>query len=123
MKIMQLSIEKLPTKKEINWLYITTKTVTIEYLKKNQKYIDKDSIYNISEFQSEIIELIDKDSFNTLMKNIDNTSKEIISLKIFSKFSFKEISELLNVLYIKVIWKYNKSTQVIKRKYKYFPSN
>ena len=115
---MQLSIEKLPTKKEINWLYITTKTVTIEYLKKNQKYIDKDSIYNISEFQSEIIELIDKDSFNTLMKNIDNTSKEIISLKIFSKFSFKEISELLNVLYIKVIWKYNKSTQVIKRKYK-----
>ena len=61
------------------------------------------------------------DSFSKsseLINIIDDTSKEIISLKIFSKFSFKEIGEILNISYFKVILKYNRSTTLIKRKNK-----
>lgn len=115
---MQISNDKLPTNHEINWLYTVTKNITIEYLKKQNKFFDKNSLYNIVDSQSEIIELIDKESFNELINIIDDTSKEIISLKIFSKFSFKEIGEILNISYFKVILKYNRSTTLIKRKNK-----
>ncbi len=118
MKVMQLQSEKIPEHHELNWLYTTTKNITIEYLRKQNNFFNIDSIYNIMDSQSEIINLINKDAFNNLINNIDDKSKEIVSMKIFSNFSFKEIGELLRIPHIIVLLKYYKSILIIRKTHK-----
>lgn len=114
MKIMQLPSDKLPTNYEINWIYTVTKNVTIEYLRKQNKYIDIDSIYDIADSQSKINEIIDKESFNKMIDSLDDKEKEIVSLKILSNYTFKEIGYMLNIPTGTVQWKYYKSIHTLK---------
>lgn len=114
MKVMQLPDEKLPTNHEINWLYTVTKNVTIEYLRKQDKYIDIDSIYDISDSQSKINEIIDRESFNKIIDSLDDKDKEIVSLKILSNYTFREIGYILNIPTGTVQWRYYKSIHTLK---------
>lgn len=111
---MQLPSDKLPTNYEINWIYTVTKNVTIEYLRKQNKYIDIDSIYDIADSQSKINEIIDKESFNKMIDSLDDKEKEIVSLKILSNYTFKEIGYMLNIPTGTVQWKYYKSIHTLK---------
>ena len=113
-KIMQMQNEKLPTGHEVNWLYTVTKNVTIEYLRKQNKYIDIDTIYDIADSQSEINEIIDRESFNKIIDSLDDKDKEVISLKILSNYTFKEIGYILNIPTGTVQWRYYKSIHTLK---------
>lgn len=114
MKIMQLPTEKLPTNHEINWLYTVTKNVTIEYLRKQNIYIDLDSIYDIADSQNNINEIIDRESFNKIIDSLNDTDKEIVTLKILSNYTFKEIGYMLNIPTGTVQWRYYKSIHTLK---------
>lgn len=114
LKIFQMPISKLPSSYESSWLYTVTKNQTIELLRKRFNYIDIESIYDINSDNNEINTIIDKDSFNRIISGLDEKEKEIVSLKLLSNFTLKEIGEMLNIPTGTVQWKYYKSLHSLK---------
>lgn len=114
MKIIKMDKTKLPTSNESSWIYTVTKNETIEYLRKQHNEIDIDDIYDIPNLKNEIDEIIDIDNFNTMIKCLDEKEKEIVSLKIISNFTFKEIAEILEIPIGTVQWKYYKAVHTLK---------
>ena len=114
MKIIKMDKSKLPTSNESSWIYTVTKNETIEYLRKQHNEIDIDDIYDIPNLKNEIDEIIDIDNFNTIIKCLDEKEKEIVSLKIISNFTFKEIAEILEIPIGTVQWKYYKAVHTLK---------
>ena len=114
-KIQELDKTKLPSNKEMTWLYTLTKNETLNYLKKKKGEVSLDTIYEIENKNNEIDKKIDHIEFNRLISKLNEKEQEIISLKILSDFSFKEISELLNEPIGTVKWRYYKSLHSIKR--------
>ena len=114
-KIQELDKTKLPSNKEMTWLYTLTKNETLNYLKKKKGEVSLETIYEIENRNNEIEKKIDNIEFNRLIRNLDKKEQEIISLKILSNFSFQEISQLLNEPVGTVKWRYYKSLRFIKQ--------
>lgn len=113
-KIYSIDKDKLPTRNESSWLYSVTKNETINYLNKKKNHIELEEIYEIEDTNNEINELINKDSYNRLIGKLNENEKEIISLKILSNLSFKEIAKLLNKPTGTIKWIYYKSINTLK---------
>ena len=111
-KIYKLSKSKLPDKSESSWLYSVTKNETITYLRKKNKEINLDDDYNIYNLQIEnddIKEIENIDAYKRAIKTLSPKEQEIISLKILSGLSFREISKVLNMPIGTVQWNYYKA--------------
>lgn len=106
LKIHELPIEKLPKDNESSWLYQVTKNETLNYIKKQKNEENIDNIYKITEEDSEISQIIERETFNQLISKLSKEEQEIISLKIISNFSFSEIGRILNKSVSTVKWKY-----------------
>jgi len=113
-KIYSIDKDKLPTRNKSSWLYSVTKNETINYLNKKKNHIELEEIYEIEDNNNEINELINKDSYNRLIGKLNENEKEIISLKILSNLSFKEIAKLLNKPTGTIKWIYYKSINTLK---------
>ncbi len=113
-KIFKLDNEKLPTKSYLSWLYSVAKNETINYIKKHSKEKNFENLYEISDNDTEIERVLDKEYFNNLIKNLPQKQQEILSLKIVSNLSFKEIANILNMKIPAVQWHYYKSLNTIK---------
>ena len=113
-KIYSIDKDKLPTRSESSWLYSVTKNETINYLNKKKNHIELEEIYELEDNNNEINELINKDSYNRLIGKLNENEKEIISLKILSNLSFKEIAKLLNKPTGTIKWIYYKSINTLK---------
>lgn len=114
MKIFQIDKNKLPTINEASWLYSLTKNETLNYLRNKKQEINLDEIYYISEEDKELNKIIDNDSYNRLITKLDKQAQEIVSLKILSNMSFREISLLLNIPMGTVQWKYYTSLYTLR---------
>jgi len=95
MKIFKMDTEMLPSKYEASWLYSITKNETISFLRKKQNDIDIEDIYEIQDTENQINKSIDNMEFNKIISKLNDTEKEIVSLKIISNMSFYEIAKLL----------------------------
>ena len=113
-KLYSLEVNKLPNNNESSWIYTTTRNESINFLKKKRNNIDYDSMYEIVETNNEINQIIDKDSYNRIISKLNETEKQIISLKILADLSFGEIGKLLNIPTGTVKWKYYKSINTLK---------
>ena len=114
LKIMQISPDKLPSNNELSWIYTVTQNQTIDYLKKQHSTLDIDTLYDIPNSQNEINEIIDRDSYNKLISCLNDDEQEIVSLKILTNFTFKEIGLILNIPTATVQWKYYKSIHTLR---------
>lgn len=114
MKISNLEKEKFPNDKEATWIYTVTKNEALAILKKKNKEINTEEIYEIEEQNNEIDEIIDKESFNKLISKLKDREKEILSLKIISNLSFAEIGKMLDEPTSTIKWRYYKSIYRIK---------
>ncbi len=113
-KIHKLDEEKLPSNKELSWLYTVTKNEAITLIRKRNNDIDLDSIYEIEDKNNEVENIIDKEQFNKMVGKLKNQEKEIVNLKILTGLSFEEISKLVNEPISTVKWRYYKSISTLK---------
>ena len=113
-KLYSLEENKLPNSNESSWIYTTTRNEAINFLKKKRNNIDYESMYEIVDTNNELNQIIDKDSYNRLISKLNDTEKQIISLKILADLSFGEIGKLLNIPTGTVKWKYYKSINTLK---------
>ena len=113
-KLYSLEVNKMPNNNESSWIYTTTRNESINLLKKKRNNIDYDSMYEIVDTNNELNQIIDKDSYNRIISKLNDTEKQIISLKILADLSFGEIGKLLNIPTGTVKWKYYKSINTLK---------
>lgn len=108
-KLYILEKDKLPTDKIGTWLYTVTKNEALLLLRKNNNDVNLDTIYDLEDENNEIDKFINKDSYNRLINGLNQKEREIVSLKILSNFTFKEIGELLGESANTIKWRYYKS--------------
>ena len=108
-KLYILEKDKLPTDKIGTWLYTVTKNEALLLLRKNNNDVGLDTIYDLEDENNEIDKFINKDSYNRLINGLNQREQEIVSLKILSNFTFKEIGELLGESANTIKWRYYKS--------------
>lgn len=111
---MQMPSEKIPINNELSWLYTITKNQTIDYLKKQHNNIDIDTIYYITEQDNKIDEIIDIDTYNKMIDCLEEKEKEIVSLKVLTNCTFKEIGLILDMPTATVQWKYYKAVHTLR---------
>ena len=114
MKIMNMSKDLLPIKNEMSWIYSLTKNETLNYIRKQKDLVNIEEAYFLLEEDKEIEKIIEKDSYNNLIKKLPEKDREIISLKILSNMSFREISNLLNIPIGTVQWRYYTALHSLK---------
>ena len=113
-KIWNMENQKLPKSNEACWLYSITKNEAIDLIRTQKSLLNIDELYYISEENEELNKILDKDSYNRIISKLDLKEQEIISLKILSNLSFKEISHILDIPESTAKWKYYKSLHTLK---------
>ena len=113
-KLFQMEKNKLPTTNESTWIYSLTKNETLNYLRKKKQEVNLDEIYYITEEDKELNKIIDNDNYNRIIAKLNKQEREIISLKLLSNMSFKEISLLLDIPMGTVQWKYYTSLYTLR---------
>ena len=113
-KIWKMNKNKYPTKNEASWLYTVTKNETLTYLRNKKQETNIDDLYYIESEDNALNEIIDKDKYNRIISKLDNKDQEIVSLRILSGFSFKQIARMLNMPIGTVQWKYYKAINTLK---------
>lgn len=113
-KIWGLEKIKLPANNEASWLYSITKNETLNFLRSKKEEINIDTMYCINEENNEIDKIIEQDSFNRIISKLKRDEQEIVSLKILSDLSFKEIAQVLNKPIGTIQWKYYKAVHSLK---------
>lgn len=114
LKILQNPVENIPNSNELSWLYTITKNQTIDYLRKQHNDIDIDTLYDIPHNENKINEIINRDTYNRMIDGLEEKEKEIVSLKVLTNFTFKEIGLILDMPTATVQWKYYKSVHTLK---------
>lgn len=112
-KIGNISEEKLPSKYESSWLYSVTKNEAISYIRKNKKNLSIEEIPQKSD-EDEIEKMLGESEYKNIISSLEETERQIISLKVDIGLSFKEIANLLNMPMGTVQWKYYKSLHSLK---------
>ena len=113
-RLYAMDKEKFPEDKEASWLYAVTKNETLLFLRKKNNSYDIEKVYNLEEENDEINKLLDKEFYNKLIDKLDSKEKEIVSLKVLSDLSFKQISKLIGEPIGTVKWRYYKSIYALK---------
>ena len=113
-KIWSMDTSNLPKSSEASWLYKITKNETLNYLRKNRNAFELEDIYYITDEDVNINKLLDYDSYNRLISKLSKKEQEIVSLKILSNLSFKEIAQVLNEPVGTIKWRYYKSIHTLK---------
>lgn len=112
-KIWNMNKENLPKANEASWLYSLTKNETLNFLRKERDSINIDDIYYISD-DKDLNDVTEKDSYNRIISKLDEKEQEIVSLKVLSGLSFKEIAGILNMPIGTVQWRYYKALHSLK---------
>ena len=81
----------------------------VGYIQSQKKDVNIDDLYYISKEDKEINEIIEMETYNKIIQKLNIQEQEIVSLKILSKLSFEQISQVLNIPTGTVKWKYYKS--------------
>ena len=113
-KIYSLPKDKLPTNHILSWIYSVTKNESISLLRKKKNNISIEEVYDIPDENNEISNSINKIEFKKLISKLDESEKEIVSLKAISGLTFDEISKLLNKPTGTIKWKYYKSIYTLR---------
>lgn len=113
-KLYKLDSSKLPEDHEASWLYTVSKNECLLFIRKTKPNISIDEIYEMPENFNGIDDVIDKDYYNKLISGLKEDEKIIVSLKILSNFTFKKISQVMNIPIGTVQWKYYNAINSLK---------
>lgn len=113
-KIWDMKPENLPTSHAATWLYTLTKNETLNFIRKQKKTVSLEDIYYIGEEDASLDSLMEKETYNKILSRLEPQEQEIVSLKVVSGLSFREIANLLEMPIGTVQWKYYKSIHTLK---------
>lgn len=114
-KIYKMEPEKLASTYESSWLYTVTKNEAIQYIRKDKPHdsLDENEM-PVESGKSEIEELEKDEDYKKIVKKLNKKQEQIVSLKIVSDFTFREIGQMLSMPTATVQWYYYSSIKSLK---------
>lgn len=114
-KIYKLPDEKIASSYESSWLYTVAKNEAIQFLRKSKNNVSiDDSFFDIQDEKNHMNEIEESEEYNNLVKKLNKKQEQIVSLKVLSDFTFKEIGEILSMPTATVQWHYYKSIRFLR---------
>ena len=114
-KMLKLDSDKFPTKYELTWLYTVVKNEAMSFFRNTKPTISIDDV-ELPLFQEvQIDEFVDMDEYYSMIRNLNEKQKEIVTLKVLGGYTHKEISEMLGKPIGTIQWIFNTSIKKLKR--------
>lgn len=112
--LYKLDPKKFPNNNELSWLYKVVKNETLQLLRKQKNKLSIDEIADLPMIDKSIENIVDIDSYNYLIKDLNEEQKRIITLKVICGLTHKEIAKVLSMPSGTVMWVYNTSIKRLK---------
>ncbi len=112
--LYKLDCNKFPTSNELSWLYKVVKNETLQLLRKEKEKISIDDIAELPDLNNDINLIVDMDSYEQLVMQLNDRQRKIVTLKIVSGLTHKEISKMLDIPLGTVMWSYNTSIKKLR---------
>ncbi len=116
-KLFTMSKDKFPNKGEMTWLYTVIKNEALMYIRKEKNVLELKDNIEVPCIDKNIADFIEMDHYNSLIKNLDDKQREVVTLKIIGGLSHKEIAETLNKPIGTIQWIHNTSIKKLKTIY------
>lgn len=113
-KILKMKEDKYPTEYESSWLYTVTKNECLQFIRKTKVNQNQDELENVEGNSNEIENIIDNDCYDKIIKKLDKKQEQIVSLRVVSEFTFKEIGQIMSMPIATVQWYYYTSIRSLK---------
>lgn len=113
-KLLQMKEEGFPKKHAISWLYQVVKNEAIQLLRKRRNVIEIDSVYELGIEDAQINEIMENESYQKLLAKLNKKEQEVVSLKILSGLTFREIAKVLKLPIPTVQWRYYKAVDNLR---------
>ena len=113
-KILKMKEEQFPREHESSWLYTVSKNEALQLIRKTKYTEPDDEFDNIQSDSNEIDSVVDDENYEKIVKNLNKKQEQIVSLKIISDFTFKEIGQIMSMPTATVQWHYYSSLKYLK---------
>lgn len=77
-------------------------------------HIEIEEIYDLPTGIDSIQDIVEKDTYDKIISGLQEREKEVVSLKILSNLTFREIGQILNIPTATAQWRYYKSLHCLK---------
>lgn len=113
-KIYKLPDEKIASSYESSWLYTVAKNEAIQFIRKSKNNVSIDDSFDIQDENNQMNEIEENEEYKNLVKRLNKKQEQIVSLKVLSDFTFREIGEILSMPTATVQWHYYKSIRFLR---------
>ncbi len=114
-KLSKTEANKFPEKGETSWLYRVVKNEALNLIKSRKTYVrlDADDV-DIPMADKNLDELFDMENYYSLIAELNEQQKEVVTLKVLCDLSHKEIAKALDKPIGTVQWIYNTSIKKLR---------
>lgn len=117
-KILKMKEEDFPTEYESSWLYTVSKNECLQLIRKTKahqnEYQNEEVLENVKSDSNELEDAIENEDYNKIVKKLNKKQEQIVSLKVVSDFTFKEIGQIMSMPIATVQWYYYSSIKSLK---------
>ncbi|MBQ3409453.1 MAG: sigma-70 family RNA polymerase sigma factor [Clostridia bacterium] len=113
-KILKMREDQYPSEYESSWMYTVVKNECLQLIRKTKINENEEELENTKSNENEIENIIDDESYNKLVKKLNKKQEQIVSLKVISEFTFKEIGQIMSMPIATVQWYYYSSIKSLK---------
>lgn len=117
-KILKMKEDELPTEYESSWLYTVSKNECLQLIRKTKAHQnenqDEEVLEKVKSDSNELDDAIENEDYNKMVKKLNKKQEQIVSLKVVSDFTFKEIGQIMSMPIATVQWYYYSSIKSLK---------
>lgn len=113
LKLYILDKDKFPASSELSWLYTVAKNESLVFMRRKPKEVSIEGYEEVPD-QDVFQEVISKDTYYSLVKNLPQEQREIVTLKVLGGLTHKEIATILKMPIGTVQWKYHKAVHKLR---------
>lgn len=114
-KLAKMPEDKFPEKGQVSWLYRVARNEAINFMKnrKQYDYLDESNI-EIPVIDKDLDEIFDMDNYYSLIENLNENQKKVVTLKVLGELSHKEIAMMLDKPIGTIQWIYSTSIKQLR---------
>ena len=113
LKLYILDKDKFPASSELSWLYTVAKNESLVFMRRKPKEVSIEGYEEVPD-QDVFQEVISKDTYYSLVKNLPQEQREIVTLKVLGGLTHREIAAILKMPIGTVQWKYHKAVHKLR---------
>lgn len=113
-KLAKMSANKFPETGQVAWLYRVVKNEAINFMKNRKECEQLDDSIEIPIIDKNLNELFDMEHYYSLIENLNENQKKVVTLKVLGELSHKEIAMMLDKPIGTIQWIYNTSIKQLR---------